>query len=347
MKYNLLFITLFCCIISSNAQSNLSNTAQGGDLFFKAKNYLHNSDYANAVMVLNQAVNIEPDNQLFIRELSYTYYLLGDITKAEKMIKPLLKREDVEEETFLMASKIYRALKKTDEAQTVVNKGLTKFPNAGTLYAEKGEVYTQDKKYKSASEAWELGIKKAPTYHMNYFNLTKVYFFTKQYLWAIIYGETFVNMESFSSKTEEVKKIIFESYKFLFADLNNTALDGKVNRFDKPKNFEESCLKIYDELKNIIVGGINTENLSQLRARFIIEWNKTYAPHYPLALYDYQQNMILNHFFETYNEWLFGHLENAVAYKQWTQKYAAQMNLFDKYFRNNKLSPKENQYYRN
>ncbi|HMN32676.1 MAG: tetratricopeptide repeat protein [Chitinophagaceae bacterium] len=345
MKRFLILITLFFLSNHIFAQQAIGNTKQGSELYFKAKNYIQQSDYANAIMVFNQAVNIEPDNQLFNRELAYTYFLLGDVIKAEKVIKPLLKNEEVDEQTFQVASKIYRALKKTDDAKTVINKGISKYPTAGALYSEKGEIYTQEKKYKSASEAWEKGVENAPSYHLNYYNLTKVYFFTKQYLWAIIYGETFVNMESFSAKSEELKKIIFESYKFLISDLNNKALDGKVNRYEDPKNFETSCYKVFDDIKNIVTGGINSDNLSQLRMRFVIDWNKQFATTYPLALFDYQQQMILNQHFDPYNKWLFGNIDNSQQYKQWTQKFASQMNHFDSYFRNNKLIPRENQYY--
>ncbi len=311
----------------------------------KARMYLQKADYANAIMVYNQAINVEPDNLVYRRELAHAYYMQGDMAKGEKMISPLIKSKEADEETFQVASRIFRAMKKTEEAKTAINSGIEKFPHAGALYAEKGELYTQEKKYEMAAKAWEKGIENAPAYHINYFNLAKVYFFTKKYLWSIIYGESFVNMESFSSKTEEIKKIIFESYKFLIADLSNSSLEGKVNRYENPKNFEEACFKVFDNIRNVVTGGINVDNLAQLRARFLLEWNKSLAKSYPLELFDYQQHLLLNGHFESYNQWLFGKLDNDAVFKQWTQKYASHMNSFDNYFRNNKLIPKENQYY--
>ena len=329
----------------SHAQPQQPKTTEGNELYMQARMYVQKSDLANAIMVYNQAINIEPDNLVFRRELAHAYYMQGDLLKGEKMISPLLKRNDADEECFQVASRIYRALKKTDDAKNAINNGIEKFPHAGALYAEKGEIYTQEKKYETASKTWEKGIEFAPTFHTNYYNLAKVYFFTKQYLWAILYGESFVNMESFSSKTEEIKKKVFESYKYLIADLSNTALEGKVNRFENPTNFEGACMQIFDNIRTVVTGGINTENLSQLRFRFLAAWNKTYAIRYPLALIDYQQKLLLNGHFECYNQWLFGKLDNSIIFKQWTQKNATAMNTFDTYFRNNKFVPKENQYY--
>jgi Tfp pilus assembly protein PilF len=342
-KFLLPSLFLFCQSLS--AQINPTNTAEGKDLYNKARMYLQKADYANSIMVYNQAINIEPDNLLLRRELAHAYYMQGDMAKGEKMISPLIKNKEADEETFQVACRIFRAMKKLDEAKSAINTGIEKFPEAGALYAEKGELYTQEKKFALASEVWEKGVEKAPQYHINYYNLAKVYFFTKKYIWAIIYGETFVNMESFSSKTEELKRILFESYKFLIADLSNTALDGKVNRFENPKNFEEACLKIFDNIRGVVTGGINAENLTQLRIRFLIDWNKNFAKVYPFELVDHQQKLLLSGNFECYNQWLFGKLDNEIFFKQWTQKFASNMNIFDRYIRSNKLIPKNNQYY--
>lgn len=330
---------------NANSQTLENTTAEARNLYSAAKTYLQKGDYANAIMVFNQTVNVDPENLLFRRELAYAYYLQGDLMKAEYIVMPLTKREDADVETYMLACKILASKKKTSDAEDIINKGIKKFPKSGMLYCEKGELFTLEKKYKSASKVWEEGIEMDPSYHLNYYKLAKVYSFTKNYLWAILYGETFVNMESFSSKTYEVHKIIFESYKFLMAELNNQALDGKINRYENPKNFEQSCLKIFDGLRNVVTGGIQVDNLTMLRARFLMEWNSNYAMQYPNELFDYQQRLLLNGYYDCYNQWLFGKLDNEKAFKVWTQKYAATMNKFDTYFRSEKLEPREKQYY--
>lgn len=340
-----LVVFIFFCK-QTYAQYEIAKTEQGAELYRNAKEYIRTSDYANAIMVFNQAVAVEPNNLIFRRELATAYYLQKDMLKAEKIISPLLKQKEADVETFQVASRVLRATKKTDEAKEAIEKGLVKFPNAGVLYEELGEIYTQDKKYQSAAKAWEKGIEKNPTFHINYYNLSKVYFFTKNYLWAIFYGETFVNIESFSSKSEEIKKIVFESYKFMMAELNNAALDGKENKYSNPTNFEEACLKIFDQLRPVVTGGIHTENLIQLRTRFLLEWNKQYAKYFPLELITNQHNLLSNAHYECYNYWLFGSADNDVIYKKWTQRYADRMNAFNTYFRENKLQPKINQYYK-
>jgi len=326
-------------------QTVVSLIPEARELYTNARNYLQQGDYANAIMVFNQAVQTDPDNLILRRELANAYAMQGDLIRGEKMIAPLLKRDEADEATFQVACTIYSGMNKMDEAKEAINQGIEKFPTSGILYANKGELYTKQQKYKLAAETWEKGIEKDPRYHLNYYNLSKVYFFTKNYLWAILYGETFVNLESFSTKTEEVKKIVFESYKFLIAELNNVSLDGKTNRYENPKNFEQSCLKIFDGLRNVVTGGINTENLSMLRIRFMLDWNRLYATRYPAELMDHQQRLMALGYYDTYNQWMFGKLDNAKIFRSWTQKNAELMNQFDQHFRNHKLQPRENQYY--
>lgn len=345
MKKITLIIAICISFFEATCQENVAINNEAKELSETARMYLQKQDYANAIMVYNQAIQVEPTVLLYRRELAHAYYLQGDMERGERMIVPLLKSPDADEETFQVACRILSSKKKMDEAESAINAGIAKFPSAGNLYNEKGELYTNQKKYKSASEAWEKGIEKAPTFYLNYYNLAKVYSFTKKYLWAIVYGEYFVNMESFSSRTEEVKKIIFESYKFLIADLNNVALDGKVNRYDNPKNFEEAAMAVYDNLRNVVTGGINVENLTMLRIRFLLEWNKKYTHIYPMELIDYQHRLLQNGFYDCYNQWLCGRLDNEKNMKAWTQQNANLMNQFDTYFRNNKLVPKNNQYH--
>lgn len=344
----ILLVSLFTILcLFANAQSLVGNSTESRDLYANARSYLQKQDYANSIMVYHQAIQLEPNNLVYRRELAYVYMVANDLSKAEKMIHPLLKVDSADEETFQVACKIYSKMNRYDDAKEAINKGIDKFPQAGMLYAEKGELFTTQKKYKDASEAWEKGVEQAPAFHLNYYNLTKVYFFTKRYLWAIIYGESFVNMESFSSRTEEIKKLVFESYKLLISDLNSIALEGKVNRYENPKSFEEACLSIFDNLRHVVTGGMNQNNLTMLRTRFLLDWNKKYAIKYPLELIDHQQQYILSGFYDCYNQWLFGRLDNEKQLSTWTQKNATLMNQFDTYFRSHKLLPKENQYYLN
>ena len=171
----------------------------------------------------------------------------------------------------------------------------------GILYFEKGEPFNQQKKYKSASKAREEGINMASAFYLNDYYLTKVYALTKRLLWSILYGEIFVKPESFSSRTQEVKRIFFESYKRLMAEINNITVDGKTYRYEDQKDFKSASMKIYGGLLNVVNDGIHTDNLMMLRTRFLLEWNKYYALQYPSKLIGFQHQVTQKGHYNFYN----------------------------------------------
>jgi tetratricopeptide (TPR) repeat protein len=342
-------LVIGCLVLGGIAQAQPTEiTPSGPELFDAAKKYVQQADYANAIMVFNQAIQAEPRNLVYRRELSFTYYLQGDMMRAEAMVKPLLKAEEADPETFLVASKVYTRMKSLETAREVIQSGLQKFPKEGSLYEEKGQVLTVQKNYKAAAEAWEDGVRMAPGYHLNYYNLSKTYFFNKKYVWAIVYGEHYVNLEKFASKTEEIKKVMYESYKFLIAELNNVEIrKTKKAKEDDPETFEECYTNTIRNLKNVVTGGITPENLTMLRVRFLLDWNRIYAKTFPLELIDFHHRLNVAGLFDSYNIWLFGRADDEKKLTAWTQKNAALMNQFDSYFRSHPLIPQHDQYYQN
>ena len=65
----------------------------------------------------------------------------------------------------------------------------------------------------------ERGIRVDAGYSGNYYNAARFYFFTKDKVWSLIYGEIFVNMESLSDRGAAMKQLLLQGYKEkLFAE---------------------------------------------------------------------------------------------------------------------------------
>ncbi len=332
--------------IVSTSQTKEDKIIEAKALHKNAKTYMQKNDFANAAIVYNQMIQLDATNIIYKRELANCYYRQNNYRLAIEVIAPLLKEEDADVETFLTASYIYSTVGFNADARNAINKGIDKYPHAGELYNQKGELFAGLKKYNDAAEAWEKGIEMDPGFAINYYNASSTYFFSKKYIWCIMYGECFINMESTSKKTDAIKTILFESYKQLLSDINYKSLNPKTKiEIEEPKNFEESYLKTFIKVSPLVMGGITMENIGMLRTRFILEWNKRYARKYPLELFDQCQKMLQNGYFEPYNAWLFGRLDDEKNYIAWTQKNANLMNDFDKYFKISRLAPKALQYY--
>jgi tetratricopeptide (TPR) repeat protein len=276
-----------------------------------ARTFMRNGDFDNAILVLNNGLKQDPGNLDMKKDLVLAYTYKRDFAKALETVKPMLEEDNVDEQTYQVAGNVYRALALYKDGEKMFKKALKKFPNSGPLYSEYGEMLWDNKDY-SAIEQWEKGIETSPSYAGNYYNAASYYYFAKDKIWTLIYGEIFVNMESLTERSTEVKKMLLETYKQkLFTD---------VDQKDKKQgDFEKAVAATYEKQSSLTAKGITMESLNMIRTRFILDWFANYASKFPFKLFDYQQQLIREGMFEAYDQWLFGPVDNLAAFDQWTK----------------------------
>lgn len=308
MKKVLLSFTLLISVIAAAAQD-------AAQLHETARTFMRQGDFANAILVLNRAYQMQPKNTQIGKDLALNYYFKKEYNKALEVIKPILDKDDADDQCFQVAGDIYQALMDTKECEKVYKKGIKKFPASGALYNEYGELLWAQSDY-NAIKQWEAGIEADPGFSKNYYNACRYYFLTTDKVWSLIYGETFLNIEPMSNYGPEVKKILLESYKKLFADAD-------IEKANKDKNnFVIAFLQAMNKQSSIIASGINTESLTMLRTRFVLDWNANYSKKFPLRLFDYQKQLLQDGMFDAYNQWIFGAAENLPAYQNWANTHA-------------------------
>ena len=181
---------------------------------------MRTGDFDNAILVLNNGLKQDPRNTDMKKDLVLAYTYKRDFSKALEIVKPMLEEDNVDEQTYQVAGNVYRALALYKDGEKMFKKALKKYPNSGVLYNEYGELLWDNKDY-SAIEQWERGIDVTPSYAGNYYNAASYYYFTKDKVWTLIYGEIFVNMESLTERSTEVKKMLLDTYKQkLFTDID-------------------------------------------------------------------------------------------------------------------------------
>lgn len=142
---------LLACFSIGEAQQTLPSDAHS--MQQSAMEYLKQKDYANSIMLLNQAIRLAPDNVSLRRDLAYTYYLSGKQKKAREIIEPVVQSDLADEQTFQIAAAIENVSGKSGKAKRFLTKGLKKFPHSGMLYNNLGNLYSMGKKDKAALEA--------------------------------------------------------------------------------------------------------------------------------------------------------------------------------------------------
>ncbi|MEJ7609642.1 MAG: CDC27 family protein [Ferruginibacter sp.] len=287
----------------------------------KARSFMRQGDYANAVLILSRSLQQNPGNIELAKDLAQSYYFQNNYAQALEVIKPVLDYPNTDDQSYQIAGNIYRQLEQRKDLEKLYKKGLKRFPASGPLYNETGEFYFADKKYIDAAKYWEKGIQVDPSYSRNYYNAARYYFLTTDKVWSILYGEIFINMEPNGSKTTEMKQVLLNSYKKLYAPPRIPK-----NAYDK-NNFIKSYLDVMNKQAGKAANGITPESLNAIRSGFITDWFAT--PNRPaFRLFEHQKQLVSEGLFEAYDQWLFGTVANADAYANWVKLHTSDNNNF-------------------
>ncbi len=330
-----LFFSLFICLYSFTvfAQDDVLKLQE------TAKTFTRQGDYTNAILVLNRAASLKQNDPGIQKDIAMNYFLSGDYNQAGSVIMPLLERDDVDVQSFQIAGNIYKGMNDKKECLKLYKKAIKKFPNSGALRFEYGEILLTDEQRSEALEQWETGIDVDPSYSGNYYHAAKFYAFNKMNIVrTILYGEIFVNLESYSVKTAEMKDYLLKAYKQFY--LAAPEPEGK-----KSNGFETAVLAGLRKQSDQLSKGINTESLTIIRTRFLLDWFENSAEKYPFRLFEQLQFMIRDGYFEAYNQWLFGPVNDIVQFQQWMSNNQKKMTDFTYYQKNRVFRMPPGQHY--
>ncbi len=333
-------VLLLCCLIWLGSSIELAAQEDVKSLHANARKYMQESDYSNAVLVLNKALSLEPANADLQNDLLFTYYLARNYGKAMELGKQLVNTDKPDIRSFQLLGLTYRAIEENKEAEKLYKNGIRIHPNSGVLYNEFGEFLWAKEKFEAAVEQWEKGIAADPNYSGNYYNAAKHYYLTKDKIWALIYGEIFVNLESYSRRTPEIKELLLNGYKKYYGKM------GELQPANPKNGFELTVSGIFDKHAGTVSSGISAASLTKLRSKFILDWYEKEPVAYPFRLFEYHRQLLREGYFEAYNQWLFGAAQNLPAFQQWSQANATTYEAFLQYQRGRVFKLPANQDYR-
>ncbi len=319
MKYCLFFCFSFTSFLYSFAQQQTAAQMQE-----TAKSQMQQGEFDNALLLLNRARQQEPNNIEILKDLSFTYYLKRDFASGIEFGKVLIEKPGADQQSFQILGLSYKAIASYVECAKLYKGALTKFPNSGLLYNEYAEMRASENNLEEAILLWEKGIESDPVYSGNYFNATMYYMRVKKWLRATLYGETFLNLESYSTRTDEIKTQLFVAYQNLLApSVIEQLLQSKtISAFEKA--LLESLAKSTGKLQNMV----KIENIISIRTLFILQWLQGKQKLYPFRLFDHQQFLLNNGLFEAYNYWLFSTTLNADVYTIWQKTHGKEFEGF-------------------
>jgi len=349
LKYLFCIALLMCSAVRINAQTQQAwQSPEVEAMYNDARNYISNGNFAQAIAICQQAIQIAPSQMVLHRELGRAYHLLGNNDEAINVLEPIITSGDADDQTYQTMATCLMAKNEKKKAKAMLQKGMQQYPHSGLLYHEMGKMYDDDNEAIYALETWLDGIQADPTYHVNYYEAARTYMNTNKTTWAIIYGEIFVNIERQTPRADETKQMLMEAYKKLYADVAAgddmpKYKNGKGNTGVVP--FEEAVRSTYIKLSPVVSDGINAENLAMLRTRFSIEWSYKYAAQFPFSLFTYYDMMLRNGYFDIYNEWLFGKAESQQSFESWNAFHAGDMPKYETWAQAHPMRPADGDFY--
>ncbi len=318
-------------------------------LYKSAQASLSSGNFKQAIASYQQAIALAPGKAILYRDLANAYLLSGNYERAQSTISPLIENGQADAQSYALASAVQSALKEDKKARKLLDQGLGKYPGSGFLYHEKGKYYEEKDELQDALKTWQEGIAADPGYHTNYYEAARIYMQTSKPVWTIIYGEIFVNLERYTPRSGETRKMLLAAYRRFYAtpDATDVPRFGKNPSAEVPGNFEEAVTQTLLRLAPVTADGITTENLTMLRARFTMDWMATYTAKYPFTLFRYWDDLLRAGHFDAYNEWLFGRAENTAQYDAWVKFHPEAVPAYDSYYAQHPLQPTASDAYNN
>jgi tetratricopeptide (TPR) repeat protein len=330
---------LFCAVVLTTATAHAQTPATDTKTVQEtARAYTRQGDFTNALVVLNEGLKKDPQNLELSKDIAFNYYLAKDFDKGIAVGKGLVDRPDADVTSYQILALLYKAIGEAKECDKLYKVGIKRFPQSGVLLSEYGEMLWA-KQDLSAIKLWEKGIEIDPSFSGNYYNAARYYFFTQDKVWGLIYGEIFLNLESYSKRTAEIKDLLLEGYKKLFTDPN------MQKNQDIKSPFVVAFLNIIGKESFTIAKGVSAESLTVLRTKFIIDWFQTYPTNYPFHLFDYERQLLKDGMFDAYNQWLFGAAENLTVFQAWTTAHSDEYTRFTDFQKGRVFRMPGGQYY--
>lgn len=317
-------------------------------LYNKALKAIDEKRWFDAEHFLTRALKNGEDELRCSYELAWTYYCNDEFQKAINVLKPFLEKPDsIPSDVYQLLGNAYDENGNSYKAVDIYTMGLNKYPNAGNLHLELGNIKYKEGNYREALYWYEKGIEKDPMFASNYYRAAKVFLMSTEVVWGLLYGEIFMVLEPESERSKEFSKELFYAYRDGISLGANTSVDFNNNIIVYSDSFERKNVfpSVFNSLMLKCVRGkryIDISTLGQIRKLFISNLYKE-AKDFDNPLFKYEKTLIDKGLFDAYNYYLFAY-GNTKESSSWINSHKTMWDKLLKYLRANPI-PLTNNYY--
>lgn len=347
-----ILLQLACTIVFVYSFAQTENEP-ARELILQAIELMDEGQTEAALELLEQARLIEPDNLFIPYEMALAHYIAEDYATAIEILEELSREEDAWDQVFQMLGNSYSMNGMRDQAIEAYENGMERFPYSGILFLERGNVELFVEEYGLALSFYEAGIEADPTFSSNYYWAAQIFAMTDEEVWAMLYGELFMNIERSTHRTANISQLLYDLYTSeiqINSDNSFSLSFSKMSEIDFG-DFSDTAeirlpfgMGVYEVVLGIAVAAnlakdtaINISSLHHIRSSFIdLYFEKGFDKSYPNILFDYHKLLISSGHFEAYNYWLLMMGEED-TFEDWIETNLDRWNAFVDWFNENPL----------
>lgn len=333
MRYLLTAALLLFFVLAVNAQTNKEKSVEFARKGIKLVDL---KKFDEGISMFRQGLALDPQNSLFAYEIATAFYLQEKYDSVIATLEAIIDRPDVNDQFYQVLGNAWDMKKQPDKALQIYASGIKRFPLSGILCLESGIVMQARDSMQQAIKFWEKGVNADPALSSNYYYLAKTFAPSGNKVWALLYGEIFMNIERNSKRSEEMSSILYNVYSDLIDDMSDTAVTTRYA--DSGKTFSTCVVNVLRESLNTVVtankGLTQTAKIYYLRKTFIDTWFlRSFSADFPNTLFNRHKVLMANGHFEAYTYWMLmkgNDQEFTVWYNQNSEKYKAFVAWFTK-----------------
>lgn len=348
IKTTVLRIIIFSLILFLS----LPALGQGSYIDFyrnKAKEKMDQGNYAEAINDLYKVQEKLPNDPKTLYDIANCYYRMKNYTRSIERGMNIISRFPNYVDAYRIVGNSHDLNGNYEEGVNILMQGITKNPYEGELYLDLGIIEMLRHNYTLALKYWEQGIKAEPYLADNYYWVTTIYAKSNQKIWALLYGEHFLNIEKNSDRTVEVSKLLLNTYLNYIRELNGEATLVEINIPNdnyQVNEFEQNFRHVFEIMqgngllnlsaisKSIKGKPTYLRGLSEIRSSMIELWMQMYQNHTKVPLFNWLSQMQKAGYLESYSHWLMMSAEPDYFIEWKTKSNVSYSNFLSWYYRN-------------
>lgn len=324
----------------------------------QAENLIQAGRNEEALQILEHAQKLDNTSVRYSSLKAEAYMNMGEYEKAAKLLAATSGAEDVTPYNYRLLGKVFEKMGEKDRALMEYHSGLQTFDKSGLLFAAAGEWHDKWGEQDSALWYFREGMTQDPTESENYYQLATYHSEQGNHAWTILHGEAFMVLESGSERTEEMSKLLLDTYRkaidikskneivvdFGAEDLKLDVREGGVkNRLPFPYYIEQNMKMAVAEEKRTnwknkeMPDKLTIEMIHRIRWYFQKAWfTEDSYKNYDSPLFEYYQEIAAAGYLEAFDYWYLMK-GNQDEFDAWYERSGELYEEFTKWFQENEL----------